>query len=84
MPAELHARVLREYERFELVNRQIKDQEKERRLRICQGTTPAIKKVRRLLGLRGIGLNGAFAAGLRTVRSAGFSATASKWLGVRV
>jgi transposase len=60
VPAELHARVLREYERFELVNRQIKDQEKERRLRICQGTTPAIKKVRRLLGLRGIGLNGAW------------------------
>jgi transposase len=58
--AELKARLLREYERWLLVDRQIKDQEKARRQRIRQGDTPQIKLVRRLLELRGIGLNGAW------------------------
>ena len=60
VPAELRSRLLREYERWQLVDRQIKDQESARRRRIRCDDTPHVDKVRRLLELRGIGLNGAW------------------------
>lgn len=71
-PPELQQRLRREHERWQLVDRQIKDLERERARRI-RGTTDArkqaspeipadasIDKVRRLLRLRGIGINSAW------------------------
>lgn len=60
VPAELRQRLLREFERWRFVNRQIRDLENERRKRIRRQATPQTEKVRTLLGLRGIGLNGAW------------------------
>jgi transposase len=60
VPRELHQRLLREFERWQLLERQIKEQERERRLRIRRDETPHVDKVRHLLGLRGVGLNGAW------------------------
>jgi transposase len=60
VPQELQARLLREYERWRLVDRQIKDLENKRCQRIRQGETPHVDKVRSLLQLRGIGLNGSW------------------------
>ena len=51
---------LREYERWQLVGRQIKDLETERRRRIHAEQTPHVDKVRLLLGLWGVGINGAW------------------------
>src|SRR5262249_36484634 len=59
-PKELHQRLLRELERWELLERQIKDLEKQRCRRICREDTPHVDKVRALLNLKGIGLNGAW------------------------
>jgi transposase len=60
VPAELQQRLLREFERWRFVHRQILDLEKERRQRIRRQASPQVEKVRTLLGLRGIGLNGAW------------------------
>ena len=58
LPAELKARVLREFERMQAVNRQIRELEKERVRRIrTDDKDEGILKMRKLLGLRGIGLN---------------------------
>jgi transposase len=58
LPADLHARVLREFERIQGVNRQIRALEQERARRIRRGNTdPAVKQVRTLLGVKGIGIN---------------------------
>jgi transposase len=60
VPPELQSRLRREHERWGLVDRQIKDLETQRRQRIRQTETPHVDQVRRLLALRGIGLNGAW------------------------
>jgi transposase len=60
VPQELQARLLREMERWELLDRQIKEVEEERRQRIRRDDTPHVDKVRALLDLWGIGLNGAW------------------------
>jgi transposase len=60
VPAELHKRLLREMERLQLLDRQIKELEDERRQRIRRDDTPHVDKVRTLLELWGIGLNGAW------------------------
>src|SRR5438876_854378 len=60
VPPELHRRLLREYERWQLVDRQIRDLESTRRQRIRADDTPHVDQVRRLLELRGVGLNGAW------------------------
>jgi transposase len=60
LPAELHERLLRELERWELLDRQIKALEAKRRQRIRRDDTPQIDKVRSLLELWGVGLNGAW------------------------
>jgi transposase len=60
LPEELHQRLLRELERWQLLERQIKDLEKERSRRIRRDDTPHVNKVRALLNLKGIGPNGAW------------------------
>ena len=61
MPADLHRRLLREFERMQIVNRQIRQVEKERAHRIRQDQKdPAVAQVRKLLGLKGIGVNSAW------------------------
>jgi len=59
-PAELQQRLLREHERWRLVDRQIKDLESERRRRICHSSDAVVAKVRQLIRLRGIGANSAW------------------------
>jgi len=60
VPGELQARLLRAWERWRFVDRQIKDLEAERKKRIRRSQTPHVDQVRRLLEMRGIGLNGAW------------------------
>jgi transposase len=60
VPAELQRRLLRELERWQLLDRQIKSLEDERRQRIRRDDTPHVDKVRNLLQLWGIGFNGAW------------------------
>jgi transposase len=58
--ADLRAELLREFERWQLVNRQINALELERRQRLRSDATPHVDKVRRLLQLSGVGFNGAW------------------------
>jgi transposase len=60
VPAELQKRLLRELERWELLDRQIKILEDERRKRIRRDDTPHVDKVRSLLDLWGVGRNSAW------------------------
>jgi transposase len=60
VPPELQKRLLREHERWQLVDRQIKDLENERAHRIRTSTDQGVDKVRQLLRLRGIGANSAW------------------------
>jgi transposase len=60
VPPELHKRLLRELDRWQLLDRQIKELEDERRRRIRRDDTPHVEKVRALLDLWGIGFNGAW------------------------
>lgn len=61
LPAELKARVLREFERMQGVNRQIRDLEKERARRIrTEEKDEGVLKMRKLMGLGGIGVNSAW------------------------
>ncbi|RPJ15877.1 MAG: IS110 family transposase [Chloroflexi bacterium] len=57
LPAGLQARLLCEYERFQLVQQQVKALEAERREMVQHGTQPEMEQVRQLLHLRGIGIN---------------------------
>jgi transposase len=58
LPADLHARLLREFERMRVVNRQIRALERERARRIRrEEKDPAVAQVRTLLRLKGIGVN---------------------------
>jgi transposase len=58
LPADLHHRLLREFERMQVVNRQIRALERERARRIRQKEKdPAVAQVRTLLRLKGIGVN---------------------------
>jgi transposase len=58
--ADLQLRLLREYERWQLAHRQVLDLHIERRRRILCDDTAHVELVRRLLGLAGIGANGAW------------------------
>jgi transposase len=60
VPPELHKRLLRELERWQMLGAQIKLLEDERRQRIRRDETPHVDKVRSLLELWGVGLNGAW------------------------
>jgi transposase len=60
VPPGLQQRLLREHQRWQRVDRQIKDLENERGRRIRTSKEPALNKVRQLLRLRGIGPNSAW------------------------
>jgi transposase len=57
---ELQQRLRREHERWQLVDRQIKDLENERARRIRNSEDKVVDKTRQLLRLRGIGANSAW------------------------
>lgn len=57
LPAGLRARLLCEYQRFQLVQEQIQALEAERREALRHSTQPEVEQIRRLLRLRGIGIN---------------------------
>src|SRR5438128_1911996 len=58
--ADLQRRLVREYERWQFVHRQVLDLTRERRRRMLCDATAHVDKVRRLLGLAGLGVNGAW------------------------
>src|SRR5271165_6692409 len=60
LPPSLHQRLLREFARWQLINRQIDDLERERSAKIRDDKTPQIEKVRRLMNLKGVGQNGSW------------------------
>jgi transposase len=60
VPPGLRQRILREYERWELVGRQINEVQAERTNQIRTDESPEVKQVRQLLRLRGMGENGAW------------------------
>jgi len=60
VPAELQQRLVREHERWQLVDRQVKDLNSERARRIRTAKDKSVDKVRQLLRLRGIGANSAW------------------------
>ena len=60
LPPALHQRLLREFQRWQLIDRQIRELEAERVAKIRDDKTPHVEKVRRFLNLRGIGDNGAW------------------------
>jgi transposase len=57
LPPGLRARLLCEYQRFQLVQQQIKALEAQRREMVQHSTRPDMELVRQLLRLRGIGIN---------------------------
>jgi transposase len=58
--ADLQQRLLREFARWQLADRQVKDLENERKKRIRVETTPHVDKIRSLLDLAGVGLTGSW------------------------
>ena len=60
VPEGLRGRLLREFERWRLVGRQVHELEKERTEAIREGEGPEVEQVRQLLNLKGIGENGAW------------------------
>jgi transposase len=60
LPPMLHQRLLREFQRWQLIDCQIRELEAERMAKIRDDKTPHVEKVRRLLNLKGIGDNGAW------------------------
>ncbi len=60
VPPDLQRRLLRELERWQLLDRQIRALELERRQRIRRDDTPHVDKVRSLMDLWGVGLNGSW------------------------
>ena len=61
LPPELHQRLLREFQRMQEVNRQVRELEQERMERIRkQGSDTAVAQVRKLLRLKAIGVNSAW------------------------
>jgi transposase len=60
VPSGLHQRILREFQRWRLVTRQVHDLEAQRTREIRDLTTPQGEQVRLLLNLKGIGENSAW------------------------
>ena len=60
VPPALRQRILRDFERWQLIGRQIHDLEAERTRQIRDDQTPHVEQVRRLLKLAGIGENGSW------------------------
>jgi transposase len=60
VPSGLQQRLLHEFERLAVVNRQIRELARRRSQTIKRQSSPQIEQVRKLLGLRAIGVNGAW------------------------
>lgn len=60
VPEQLQKRLLREHERWQFVDRQVRDLENERARQIRTSDKEPVQKVRKLLNLRGIGANSAW------------------------
>ncbi len=60
LPAALHSRLEREHERYQLVNQQIDQLERNREEAVRTSAAPAVEQVRQLLRLKGIGMNSAW------------------------
>jgi transposase len=60
LPVDLRAAIQREYERYQLVNLQINQLDLIRVEAVRTSTAPAVKQVRQLLQLKGIGMNSAW------------------------
>ena len=60
LPPQLHQRLLRELQRWQLIDRQLRELDAQRMAKIRDDQTPHVEKVRRLLNLKGIGENGAW------------------------
>jgi transposase len=60
LPPDLHAAIEREYERYQLVNLQINQLDLIRVQAVRTSTAPAVGQVRKLLQLKGIGMNSAW------------------------
>jgi transposase len=57
---DLKQRLLREFARWQLADQQVKELELERKRRLRRDDTPHVERLRRLLGLAGIGLSGSW------------------------
>jgi transposase len=55
VPPEMQRRILREFERWQLVDRQIRDLENRRAKDLGDDKTPGVEKMRQLLKLKGVG-----------------------------
>ena len=60
VPQALRGRLLREFERWQLVSRQIRELERARAEEVRKSEAPEVEQVRHLLNLKGIGENGAW------------------------
>lgn len=60
VPAAMQERLLREHQRWELVDQQIRQAQRQQRQEIRQGTDPVLQGVRQLLSLKGVGVVGAW------------------------
>jgi transposase len=60
LPPQRHQRLLREFQRWPLIDRQLRELDAQRMAKIRDDQTPHVEKVRRLLNLKGIGENGAW------------------------
>ena len=58
--ADLRQRLVREFARWQLADRHVKDLEQQRKQRIRADETPEVERVRSLLALAGIGLSGSW------------------------
>jgi transposase len=59
-PAGMRQRLLREFERLQFLQRQIAELEKQRAQLLAQDKSPEMEKVKKLMRLKGIGINGAW------------------------
>jgi transposase len=60
VPKALKARILREFERWMLVNRQIQDIDRQRAEELRTGEGADLEKIRDLMKFKGVGINGAW------------------------
>lgn len=60
LPVGLHSRLVREYERLQVFNQQIRELEHSRVEAVRTSSSPAVEQVRQLLRLKAIGMNSAW------------------------
>src|SRR6516162_4164280 len=60
VPAELQQRLLQQYAVWETLHRQVRDAANEQERRLREGTEPYLEKVRRLMGLKAVGVRSAW------------------------